>query len=157
MPFNLSDSSALDNALQQYLSGNPNSMGNFSLDNSLFGGNGSGGFTLPSAAALNTTDPFSFQGAFGKDGWGFGALSGLSGLLGAYTGLQQLKLGKDNLALQKEAFNLNANNSIQSYNTRLRDVYASRLQGAGDNAASMPSLEEYVRQNSLSRSGNTGG
>lgn len=78
---------------------------------------------------------------------GMGSLmGGLGALGGMYLGGRQLGLARDQLGLQREAFNANLNNSIQSYNTRLED----RIRGRSSNP-NEADIQAYLARHSLSR------
>ena len=74
---------------------------------------------------------------------GIGAIGGLWGAI------QQNKIAKQQLALSREAYNTNMNNTIQSYNTQLADRIRARYIMEGRSEAEM---QEYIEKNSLSRS-----
>jgi len=57
----------------------------------------------------------------GAGGWGNLALGGLQAGMGAFMGLKQLDLAKDQLRFQKEAFNKNYGAQRQTTNTNLED------------------------------------
>jgi hypothetical protein len=94
--------------------------------------------------------------AFGtKDnvGWLTGGVSALSGLANAWTGLQQLKLGKESLGLQKDAFKTNLANQAQTINTQLGDRQSARLGASGvstNSAQGSSALADYLSNNSVS-------
>lgn len=71
---------------------------------------------------------------------------GLGALGGLYMGNRQLGLAREQLGLQREAFNANLNNSIQSYNTRLED----RIRGRTSNP-NEADIQAYLARHRLSR------
>ena len=72
---------------------------------------------------------------------GIGAIGGLWGAI------QQNKIAKQQLALSKEAYNTNMNNTIKTYNTALGDRIRARytMEGRADQANS------YIDENKLTR------
>lgn len=73
---------------------------------------------------------------------GIGAIGGLWGAI------QQNKIAKEQLALSREAYNTNMNNTIKTYNTALEDRIRARyaMEGRSDQA------DAYIEENKLSRS-----
>lgn len=53
-------------------------------------------------------------------------VQGIGALSSAYLGFQQLKLAKESLGLQKQAYKTNMRNSTQTYNTSLEDRIRGR-------------------------------
>jgi hypothetical protein len=72
---------------------------------------------------------------------GIGAIGGLWGAI------QQNKIAKQQLALSKEAYNTNMNNTIKTYNTALEDRIRARytMEGRSDQA------DAYIDENKLTR------
>ena len=72
---------------------------------------------------------------------GIGAIGGLWGAI------QQNKIAKQQLALSKEAYNTNMNNTIKTYNTALEDRIRARytMEGRADQA------DSYIDENKLTR------
>lgn len=72
---------------------------------------------------------------------GIGAIGGLWGAI------QQNKIAKQQLALSREAYNTNMNNSIKTYNTSLEDRIRARyaMEGRSDQA------DGYIDEHKLSR------
>lgn len=62
-----------------------------------------------------------FGNMLGQDGWGNLALGGLKTGVGAYMGMKQLGMAKDQLDFQKKAFNKNFETQKQRTNTQLAD------------------------------------
>lgn len=54
------------------------------------------------------------------------AMQGIGALTGAWQGFQQLRLAKDQLNFQRDAWQKNFGNSVRSYNTRLEDRIRGR-------------------------------
>ncbi|EAA6070268.1 hypothetical protein DQY91_22435 [Salmonella enterica subsp. enterica] len=62
--------------------------------------------------------------------------------------MQSLGLAKDQLQFQKDAYNTNLNNSIQSYNTQLED----RIRGRTSNyAGKEEDVQTYLANNRLGK------
>lgn len=88
------------------------------------------------ASAMQNTgnSPFlsmdSFAGKMGPNGWtpgwGMQGLEVLSGLAGAWNGMQQLDLAKDQFAFQKQAYTKNYENQKKLTNARLEDRQKAR-------------------------------
>lgn len=76
------------------------------------------------------------------------AMDGLGAIGGLWGSIQENKIAKEQLALSREAYNTNMNNSIQTYNTdlegRIRAQYA--MEGRSNQA------DAYIEKNKLSRS-----
>lgn len=94
------------------------------------------------------------QGTMGKIGGWLGnsqnlatVFQGISALTGAYLGFQQLRLAKENMALQKEAYRTNIQNSTQSYNTSLEDRIRGRTAAY---AGKEQDVQSYLAANRLS-------
>ena len=71
---------------------------------------------------------------------GIGALTGLAG---AYTGLEQLQVAKDNLAFQKDAFNKNFANQAKLTNSQLADRQRARVM---DSPGAYESVGDYMNK-----------
>lgn len=113
----------------QFEEANPASYG-VPITNGAAGANASQGFLSQTNDFVNNT--------FG--GWG-NLFQGLQGLSNLYFGFQNLGLAKDQLALQRDAFNFNKGittrnlaNQIQAYNTSLEDRYRARAYTETGNA-----------------------
>jgi len=89
------------------------------------------------------TDWFGGQNQMGYIPTSIGALS--AGI-GAYTGLQNYRLAKDQLAFQKYAFGKNWENQVTLTNAALRDRQAARY-SANPNAYESP--DEYMAKNKV--------
>lgn len=94
-------------------------------------------------ASANGGEGMNFLGA---DGWGNLALGGLEAGFGAYTGLKQLDIAKDQLDFQKSAFNKNYNAQKQTTNTNLRDRQKRRY---AENPDHYESAEKYMKKNGV--------
>lgn len=106
-------------------------------------------FGVPGAAAgavgtnpslMNRFGSWMGQQNLGDIAQGLGALGGL------WQSRQGLGLARDNLNFQREAFNTNLNNSIQSYNTRLEDRIRGRTANPNEN-----DVRSYLERHSLGR------
>ena len=75
-----------------------------------------------------------------------GGLQAASGLWGAYNGIQQNKLVKQQMANSLNQWNKNYANQVASYNTRLEDRQRARV-GANPNA--YESVDSYMQKNRL--------
>lgn len=75
-----------------------------------------------------------------------GGLQGAAGLWGAFNGMQQNKLVKQQMANSLNQWNKNYANQVASYNTRLEDRQRARL-GANPNA--YESVDSYMAKNRL--------
>lgn len=80
-----------------------------------------------------------------KFGYVMDAIGTIGGLWGA---IQQNKIAKQQLALSKEAYNTNMNNTIKTYNTALEDRIRARYEMEGRAAEA----DGYIERNKLSRS-----
>lgn len=100
-------------------------------------------------------------GATGGAAGGLGGLAGglqtagsamdiLGGLAQIYFGFQQQKLAKKQFNFQRDAFNTNLQNSVQSYNTALGDRIRARhfTEGKSDSDTAA-----YLKENRLTTSG----
>ena len=102
----------------------------------------------------NAADPAAGAGAMSKLSGGLqtagSAMDILGGLADIYFGFQQQKLAKSNLNFQKNAFNANLGNSVQSYNTALGDRIRARhfTEGKSDSQTAA-----YLDENKLKTSG----
>ena len=75
-----------------------------------------------------------------------GGLEAAAGLWGAYNGMQQNKLVKQQMANSLNQWNKNYANQVASYNTRLEDRQRARV-GANPNA--YESVDSYMQKNRL--------
>lgn len=75
-----------------------------------------------------------------------GGLQGAAGLWGAYNGMQQTKLAKQQMANSLNQWNKNYANQVASYNTRLEDRQNARV-SANPNA--YESTASYMEKNRL--------
>ena len=76
------------------------------------------------------------------------AVGGIQALTGAYLGFQNLRLAKDNLRFQKDAWQKNYANQAQSYNTALEGRYRARFSARETDEAK---IQEYLNRNRLSK------
>lgn len=70
-------------------------------------------------------------------------IGALTGLVGAYTGLEQLQVAKDNLAFQKNAFNKNFANQAKLTNSQLADRQRARVM---DSPGAYESVGDYMNK-----------
>ena len=70
-------------------------------------------------------------------------IGALTGLVGAYTGLEQLQVAKNNLAFQKEAFNKNFANQAKLTNSQLADRQRARVM---DSPGAYESVDDYMNK-----------
>ena len=70
-------------------------------------------------------------------------IGALTGLVGAYTGLEQLQVAKDNLAFQKDAFNKNFANQAKLTNSQLADRQRARVM---DSPGAYESVGDYMNK-----------
>ena len=75
-----------------------------------------------------------------------GGLQAASGLWGAYNGMQQTKLAKQQMANSLNQWNKNYANQVASYNTRLEDRQNARVAAQGANQQDTAS---YMAKNRL--------
>lgn len=75
-----------------------------------------------------------------------GGLQAAGGLWGAYNGMQQTKLVKQQMANSLNQWNKNYANQVSSYNTRLEDRHRAAVAAQG---ANQPDLESYMAKNRL--------
>ena len=75
-----------------------------------------------------------------------GGLQAASGLWGAYNGMQQTKVAKQQMANSLNQWNKNYANQVSSYNTRLEDRQNARVAAQGANQQDTAS---YMAKNSL--------
>ena len=104
---------------------------------------------LPSEDTMRTlfggTDP---NTGFQSAGIVAPTLQGLGSLFSAWNGMQSLGLARDQLQFQKDAYNTNLANSIQSYNTQLED----RIRGRTSNyAGKEEDVQTYLANNRLGK------
>lgn len=86
-----------------------------------------------------------WNGMGGMQGFA-GLLQGLGGLGQVYTSLNGLGLAKDQMEMQRDAYQTNLANSTKSYNTELTDRAQTRFRTEGRSQAE---LDAYVRKNAL--------
>lgn len=130
-------------ASQQYV-GNQ-----FTGNNSMPGAGYIGGGSAGGGASDSFFNSDAFKGLFGDGGIAGGLAMGMQGLAGIgnlFMGNSQLKLAKQNLGFQKEAFYANMRNSIQSYNTAMADRINSRY---SDREKTQAEKDEMIEKNSL--------
>jgi len=119
----------------------------FPLIGSLLAGLGSGGAAAGAAPGI-------LGGIFGggsssggsSGGFGGGLLGAIPDLLGGILGFGQNKLAKKTFNFQKDAFNANLANQVQSYNTSLEDRARARHNTEGRTGAF---TESYLGRNRL--------
>ena len=75
-----------------------------------------------------------------------GGLQAAAGLWGAYNGMQQTKLAKQQMANSLNQWNKNYDNQVASYNTRLEDRQNARVAAQGANQQDSAS---YMAKNRL--------
>lgn len=132
----------------------PNQQGWDSLSTQLGGIGGLQGSVSPvMGSAPGTPAAPGAPGGFGKFWNGMGGMQGFAGLLEGLGGLGQvyaslkgLGLAKDQMAMQRDAYQTNLANSTKSYNTELTDRAQTRFRTEG---RSQSELDAYVRKNSL--------
>jgi hypothetical protein len=73
-------------------------------------------------------------------------LDGIGDVTSIYTSLKALGLAKDQVGLQREAFETNTRNQTQSYNTALSDRAIARGHTQGDSRAT---TQSYIDKNRL--------
>lgn len=86
----------------------------------------------------------------GRDGYLSTGFAGIQALGGAYLGFQNLKLAKDNLKFNKQAYNTNLTNSTQDYNTKLEDRINGRT---SDYAGKQGDVQAYLATHQLKKPG----
>ena len=74
------------------------------------------------------------------------AFNAISGIMGAWNGMQQLDLAKDQFAFQKQAFNKNWAAQTKLLNSQMRDRQNAR--NAADDAAYQDTTD-YMRENEV--------
>lgn len=79
-----------------------------------------------------------------------GALGAFTGLANAYTGWQQFSLAKEQLAQNKQIFNLNFMNQAKNVNRDLEDRQRARV---ASNSNAYQSVGDYMKKNSVSEKG----
>lgn len=75
-----------------------------------------------------------------------GGLQAASGLWGAYNGMQQTKLAKQQMANSLSQWNKSYTNQVSSYNTRLEDRHRAAVAAQG---ANQPDMDSYMAKNRL--------
>ena len=81
-----------------------------------------------------------------KPGWGGLALDTAQALGGAWMGMKQYGMAKDQLKFQKQAFNKNYAAQKQTMNTQLEDRQRARI---ASNAGAYESLDPYMQKNGI--------
>ena len=121
----------------------------------LMGGIGTTGMTPPADSGGGFMNMIRGQKGVAGDGitgWlGNGqnlsaAVQGISALSGAWLGYQQMKVAKDQLNFQKEAWSKNFANSTKTYNTSLEDRIRGRT---ADYAGKEADVNAYLDKNRL--------
>ena len=74
------------------------------------------------------------------------AVQGISALTSAWQGYQQLKVAKDQLNFQKDAWQKNYGNSVKTYNTSLEDRIRGRT---ADYGGKENDVQSYIDKNKL--------
>ena len=78
---------------------------------------------------------------------GLGTIAqGLASLGQIFTAMQGVKLAREQLSFQKDAFNTNMRNQTQSYNTALNDRIRARAAAEGQTSAQ---VDSYLKKHSL--------
>ena len=75
-----------------------------------------------------------------------GGLQAGAGLWGAFNGMQQTKLAKQQMANSLNQWNKNYANQVSSYNTRLEDRQRARVAAQG---ANQQDVDSYMAKNHL--------
>ncbi len=75
-----------------------------------------------------------------------GGLQAAAGLWGAFNGMQQTKLAKQQMANSLNQWNKSYANQVASYNTRLEDRQRARV---GSNPNAYESVDSYMQKNRL--------
>jgi hypothetical protein len=75
-----------------------------------------------------------------------GGLQGAAGLWGAYNGMQQTKLIKQQMANSLNQWNKNYANQVTAYNTHLEDRQSARVAAQG---ANQQDVDSYMAKNRL--------
>lgn len=114
----------------------------------------------PSTYMTGPVSPNSYASG-GTPGWGSklagwlgdgdnlnAAVGGIQALTGAYLGFQNLRLAKDNLRFQKDAWQKNYANQAQSYNTSLEDRTRARYSSRETDESK---IQDYLNRNRLSK------
>jgi hypothetical protein len=70
---------------------------------------------------------WSWDGAFGRDGWAMPAIGTISGLANTWLGFKQLGIAEDSLDFQKGAFSKQFEANKQLTNSRLSDRQRARI------------------------------
>jgi hypothetical protein len=77
-------------------------------------------------------------------------LSALQGLASYMTSNKQMKMAKNQLAFQKDAFAQNMALQKQQYNNSKEDIYTARRSGMSDEQrAATPNTQEYMKKHGL--------
>ena len=98
------------------------------------------------AAAGAGGDWLSKDGMFGQSGWVSPAVGIASGLLQGFMGMQNYGLAKEQLALQREAYETNTANQKKLVNSQLEDRQRARV---ASNSGAYQSVSDYMRQNGI--------
>jgi len=80
------------------------------------------------------------------DGWGGLALGAAQGVAGAYLGMKQYGMAKQQLAEAKRQFNVNYEAQRKSLNTRMQDRQAARV---ASNPEAYQSVGAYMKENRI--------
>lgn len=114
--------------------------------NMLPGGGMMGGTNSTLSAAAPGADWFSKEGMFGANGWAGPAAGIASGLLQGFMGMQNYGLAKDQLALQREAYETNTLNQKKMVNGQLEDRQRARV---ASNSGAYQSVNDYMDKNRI--------
>lgn len=114
--------------------------------NMLPGGGMMGGTNSTLGAAAPGADWFSKEGMFGANGWAGPAAGIASGLLQGFMGMQNYGLAKDQLALQREAYETNTLNQKKMVNGQLEDRQRARV---ASNSGAYQSVNDYMDKNRI--------
>lgn len=87
-----------------------------------------------------------WDGAFGENGWFSPVAQTGLGMFNAWQGMQALDLGKDQLAFQRDAFERNYANQVQTLNTALEDRQRARV--SADPTAHQ-NVDDYMNRNKV--------
>ena len=111
------------------------------------------GFNSGNEMFASQTAPAQSGNSFwGPNGFNIGSVGtmvqGAGALMNAYLGFKNYKLAKEQLGFQKDAFNANLNNSIQTYNTSLEDRIRGRTAA---HEGKEGEVQAYLAKHSLHR------
>lgn len=107
------------------------------------------GFNSGANAMDNTRaveQPGLLDGAFGPNGWGNTAISGIGALASTFLGMKQYGLAKQTLEENKRQFQLNYDAQKQMTNTRLEDRQRARV---ASNPGAYQSVGAYMGANGV--------